>query len=36
MQGFAKIVREGVNISVGQSVNLSITLQLATQPRRFS
>ncbi len=31
MQGFAKIVREGVNISVGQSVNLIITMQLATK-----
>ncbi|MRR11564.1 TonB-dependent receptor, partial [bacterium] len=31
MQGFAKIVREGVNLSVGQSVNLTITMQLATK-----
>ncbi len=31
MQGFARIVREGVNISVGQSVNLTITMQLATK-----
>jgi outer membrane receptor for ferrienterochelin and colicin len=31
LSGFAKLVREGVNISVGQSVNLAITMQLATK-----
>ena len=31
MQGFAKTVREGVSIAVGQSVNVTITMQLATK-----
>lgn len=29
--GFAKIVREGVNVSVGQSVNLVITMKIAAK-----
>jgi hypothetical protein len=31
MQGFAKIVREGVNIAVGQVVKVTVTMQLATK-----
>ncbi len=31
LQGFAKVVREGINVSVGQSVNLVITMQLAAK-----
>jgi hypothetical protein len=31
LTGFAKVVREGVNVSVGQSVNLALTMQLATK-----
>lgn len=31
LQGFAKAVREGVNVSVGQSVNLALTMKIATK-----
>lgn len=31
LSGFAKVVREGINVSVGQSVNVAITMSLAAK-----